>query len=436
MSKHRKKTNKGAGAQVAIICVTIILTLVTAVAGTGCAAWVYMRTTPDILPITSDTTYVSTVYDTIMDEERYFVEVDYYTANSGYGKEVVEVTFNAYTDYEYSAVKGRGVQFIDVSGSETTADLSKWVQNEYNRDMGIGYVPVEKLEWGDVMYVSLDDAPYGVSFNGTYKQSHTEYNAWTGFTNFVTGRWRSGMSSFTYETDEPYTMAEFWQALVKNITANSVGTGEYVISLVELSRYFGIYTINPENGQLDKQTTTFQDDYFAIKLRVHSNGMTKASQSAFGMYNRDNSWTITGLESDTKDYADVSTLQLLSAEDFDYTLALDINAYVPSIKQSVKERLIAANTNAVSITIDFDDNFFTNAHMQNLFLLGAEFLDDLDIDIASIKLKYNLNDDFIPLYIDKGLYAKFDINSSVVETSNKGNAAVQKIEFNYTVQGA
>lgn len=436
MSKYRKNTNKKASAQVAIIIVAIISTLLVAVAGTGCVAWVYMRTTPEILPITSDTTYISTVYDTVMKEERYFMEVDYFTADSGYGNEVVEVTFNSYTDYEFGAVKARGVQFINSDGKQTKSDLSKWLQCEYNKDFGIGYVPVEKMQWGDVMYLKLDNAPYAVSMNGTYKQSHSEYNAWTGITNFVTGNWRSGMSSYTYETEEHYTMAEFWQALIKSITVNSVGTGEYVISLVELSRYFGIYTINPENGQLDKQTTTFQDDYFAIKLRVHSNGMTKASQSNFGMYNRDNSWTITGLENDTKDYADVSTLQLLSAEDFDYVLALDINAYVPSIKQSVKERLIAANTKAVSIAIDFDDNFFATAHMQNLFLLGAEFLDDIDIDIAVIKIKYNLNDDFIPLYIDKGLYTKFEINSSDVETTNKGNAAVQKIEFNYTVQGA
>lgn len=422
-----------------IAIVTIIVVLAGVVGALGCAWWIYFKSNPELKPTTTDITYVGKVLDTGSGEERYFMEIDYWRNDDGVGKEVFEFAFTGYTDYEFRASKARGVQFVNTNNKRLN-DLENWTRRDYDRYGAISWKPLEEdtLGWGDYMYINLKGEPYGVAMKGQWEERIQYYDAWKAAGSFFTGKWNVHDRSLWYSDNiiyHNYTMLEFYQSVANSLTISSEPEGEYVLPLVEMSTFFVIGRVD-DKGNIDELTeTTFQDDFFAVKVRLHSGGMVKAAQSAFGVYIDDRHWTITGLNDDYLDYATVSALQTLSSEDFEYKFATGINAYVPSLRADVKARLQAAGVNKIDIRIDFDDNFWANKTTQALFLVASELLDEStdtnDFDVGVIYIKYNQAAGHIPLYIDSNIWARYKFAESDMTLENIKAAPIQKLIFDF-----
>ncbi len=422
MAKAKKKS----GLDSLVILITCVLMLAGTVGLIFGSVWLYIVSNPENIPESHATTYVSTITDQD-GEERYFIEIEYWDNSDGNGKEVVEITFNAYTGIEHNHVTQKVVQFSrkDASADEvdsmlgmtdlyeflmtTNQKMETWDAYYYDKDDASTWRSIERIDNTTPMYVTIGDTLYSVTMDGKYTIYNEQFNFFKSVANAFKGlagsvNYQDRNTWYNYLPEEKtYTMNEFYAALVNNLVVNDAGYGTNVLSLVDLSKYFSIK--NAETGQfIDVELNQeYAKQYFSVLVTRHHEGMTRSSESNVGIYKDDASWSLHGADDVTKDYYDYTIPIYLDENDFEYRYCEDLGGYIAVLKEkynssAYKRAVFSASIDVevfgedfllVGILHDVDHNYVTIAISRDEFSYHQEVF--YEILVGDIESKHYTN---------------------------------------------
>ncbi|MCM1306486.1 MAG: hypothetical protein NC037_01045 [Bacteroides sp.] len=397
MSKKKQKSS-----DIAVSIVACLLMIIGLLAIMTCVFWVYIKLNPDKGPETHLTTYVNSIIDE-NGNERQFLEVHYWENKDGRGKKVLEISFNAYSGQDCIAVRQLGVQYVY---EEETAMYN------YTKDGAASWKSLgqEIVEPGKTnLYLKIDDMPIAVVMDGTYTVSHRNVSSKSVaetvltlglnkvFRSVVLGEhnvWDRDTYYETWEETRNYTMADFYNELASAVLSNNVGYGTNILSLVDLANYF---TLKKAVGSIDEWTSLenyqeYQNEYFAVKVTKHRDGMLRANESDFGMFKDDADFTLIETDNMLTDYTGLEQNVILTYQDFDYRYCKEYGGYVAYVKDDVKNTLRAGRIDTVAILLDLSNTFFLAADYP---IVGIMY--DC-INVSSIDLTFN--QDTYPLFYE------------------------------------
>lgn len=261
--------------------------------------------------------------------QKRFMEVEYWANKDGSGQEVYEIKFNYLMDENKEYSYSQGLQYVNTANDERitfTYDLgySKdeikvqerlsgfWVWARYNYSIQHSHVytsggyynyasagndeylrstnPIDsntffKIEIGDQLYLMKLKGGYGQkddgNITGTYGTPLDESTLWTTIVN------HGNIYNYYAEYNITYLAA----IVLSSIRSAKYGTNcEYVF---EFGNLFDYYAYNSQSGQYDEDPTSFDKtvklsedikSYYSVFVKVHEDGLTKASDSMFGSF--------------------------------------------------------------------------------------------------------------------------------------------------------
>ena len=411
-AEKKKKIFKGIGI-VIVVLLYVFLLLISIVA---IVADVYI--TKNSLGIENiDITYTSKMYEED-GTERYPLEVVYYKNEDGRGVEAFEFCINSFSDYNFQALKGQGCQFINEEKMEGGLEnIEEWSRYDYTRQSGLAWASMSEQELesganGSQFYFNIDDQAYQFRLEGISGVSYvtnagaTASKVIDNFVNPITalkniGSLFTGGNIFSndkwvsYDTVKHYfTLDDFYYEIANSLTVSNVSSGEYSMSLVEMTRFFNIYKIS-DNGTVSESNSNadFADLYFDVNVKVMSSGLVRSEDSSFGIVGEDSDWTLVEEAKEFEDFVSYEQSTIIFADSFDFYDYPALNAVAISLKESVKESLTDANYNYTHVLIDFTSDYLSEFSDKNLLLL-----DDFMINVPFNGLYIKFNDASLKLY--------------------------------------
>lgn len=399
----------------ALDVVVIIITAILVIAGTLglllSSAWVYFQINKSAGPESHVTSYVSTIKDE-NDEERYFMELEYWENADGKGAEVFEFCFNAYSGIDCTTVIQKVAQFWRIPGVEiattasdistyvfanTTAGLADlatilanktsdtlendWNANYYDRDGGASFKSIDAVDCSTKQYVTISDALFSIQMNGTYTTTYKSVNfiksVGSFFKNLFTDWSAFGKDESWYDVhyeSHNYTMTDFYSACLNALVYNNVGYGTNILSLVDLSKYFTLQDgssgqfVDIENNQ------EYEKQYFAVKVTKHREGMRRAGESNALMLNNDAEWTLVETDGVYNDYTTVTRLREITIDDVEFFFSARLNGYVARIKDDVVFENCSISLDVSALDFPVVGFLFdrSNANYVSTSIIGAE----------------------------------------------------------------
>lgn len=344
-------------------------------------------------------TTISTAYvDNLkyVEDETYFMEVNYFSNALKNGAEVFEVRLNYYTDPEkvpedekvFKNVYSSGIQFIgkpafktikrNEPGSwgflklgdnhsyalELTGDNHKY----YNTTNGKSYEAIAKL--GEV---GINDK-WIVDFDGTIALIEQR--------GFSTDNPRVGQNSFEHFY-EYLDINSFIDALYKSVA--SLDNGLDVLQF-DMSKWFKGYILDETGRKFETVSHGHQNWMFInVKVNKSSNGLLSASQSIFNMVNADSNYYFDG--STLSDYWKSKTVYTLVANDFDFISHNGSTTdYLARLKPAAINYLWSFNNLDINVIIDLDSKYLVDTN-KKLVGFATNPYGILDIKQTTIKSK-------------------------------------------------
>lgn len=316
--------------KIAIHIANVALIVVTAMACLMTGLLIYFNTFgKNHVPHSITSTYATTVYDPVTDQDLPVLEANYYANKNNTGYEVIEFRMNVYSGYAKQGIYARGFQLVwDKDGKPvqytdpTTQEQSNlWYYDSYNNQ---SFETGHQYAWGDKMYVDIDGSTYAVAMDGTYQTSTTGFDLAKSTGNFfkaVFTDWGMFSESSNWNTttyyDHQYTYEDLLLKVRQIVKSSSNGTGDGVISLIDLGDFLHIYELdergNPKNTPIGNRGLI--NSYFTMATHYDNRGMAWTKQSLFGSVAGDNQFNITGL-TDNLDYWHATTVYNLTEQDF------------------------------------------------------------------------------------------------------------------------
>ena len=248
-------------------------------------------------------------------EDRYFLEVNYYTNTKNNGIELQELKLNYFTDYNLlsSGYRSTGMQYL---GNYQGLPLDTWDGNSEvsfmsftgNNDRYYGTSDESVKIANDYVDTSFYyyDSANSINFNGITNENGsiaTELKRSTGFIVKVDGRpfevkldkffdkdvgdvrnifgigWKVGEKYNRYY----YTYGSLFQSCLQASKIQSAGNGTYYVT-VDLSNFFSIREYDTATGKFkDDDVTDVIKNYAVMKFTVDENGAKNSTQSMFGI---------------------------------------------------------------------------------------------------------------------------------------------------------
>ena len=309
-----------------------VLIFVTAVAVLLSCLLLYFNTLgKDKLPTAITSTYATTVTDPLTGEEKPVLEANYYLNKNGTGYEVVEFRVNAYSGVAKQGIYARGFQMVwDKDGNivqytnPTTKEKSNvWYYDSFdNTSFETGHT----YKFGDKMVIDIDGDTYGVALDGQYSVTTKKFSFLKAvghtFAGLFTG-YDYGKKAYNFETTTyNYTFEDLLLKVKQIIKSCSNGTGDGVISLIDLGDFLHIYEYDTESGQFKGEpvggntSNSLINSYFTMATHFDNRGMAWYKQSIFNSVAGDSNYNITGL-TDNVDYWKATTTFELSEQQFE-----------------------------------------------------------------------------------------------------------------------
>ena len=363
---------------VALVVVTVFLTLMSGVL-------LYYKTIgKDKVPSAITSTYATTVEDPNTGEQLPTIEANYYSNNNGKGYEVIELLFNCYSGISKQAIYSRGFQLV------INDDGAKLYQ--YNRYDGVNFETGHEYEWGDKMVIDINGETYAVALDGEYSITTKNFNLgkaiWHTISGIFTG-WNYNENAFSYETKTyQYTFEDLLIKVGQILKSSSNGTGDSVISLVDLGDFLHIYEID-ENGQVAGEpigNRTLINSYFTMQTHYDNRGMVWAKQSMFQSVAGDSQFNISGI-ADNVDYWKVTSEVELTEQDFVARYLTSENGYYYSLSTEKINEL--KNFENLEINIDFNISNFEDVNV-----LGLDYYALYGLKINSLSISSSSQRDF------------------------------------------
>lgn len=379
-----------------------VLIFVTAVAVVmSCLLLYFNYLGKDKLPTAITSTYATTITDPLTGEEKPVLEANYYCNKNNTGYEVVEFRVNAYSGVAKQGIYARGFQMVwDKDGNivqytnPTTNEKSNvWYYDSFdNTSFETGHI----YEWGDKMVIDIDDKTYGVALDGQY----TVTNSYTDGVKIARTVACAGLNLLFFEdtnftktesTTYNYTFEDLMLKIKQIIKSCSNGTGDGVISLIDLGDFLHIYEYDTESGQFKGEpvggntSNSLINSYFTMATHFDNRGMVWYKQSIFGSVAGDSSYNITGL-TDSVDYWKATTTFELTEQDFEYRYSQIDNGFYYVLPTSLVNEL--KNYEDIEINITF------NVSNLDVNVLGFDYYALNGITVKSLTITSTTQRDF------------------------------------------
>lgn len=378
-----------------------VIILITAVAVLMSCLLLYFYTLgKDKLPSSITSTYATTITDPLTGEKRPVLEANYYLNKNNTGYEVVEFRVNAYSGVSKQGIYSRGFQMVwDKDGklvqyvdSTTNEKSNVWYYDSFNNEsFETGHI----YEWGDKMPIDIDGTTYGVALDGKYSVTTKNFSFLKAvghtFSGLLTG-YNYGTKAYVYETKTyNYTFEDLLLKIKSIVRSSSNGTGDGVISLIDLGDFLHIYEYDVESGQFSGEPiggTTINsliNSYFTMSTHFDNRGMSWHKQSIFGSVAGDGTFNITGLL-DSVDYWKALTPINITEQDFEERFSKVDNGYYYVLPTSVLNELKGFENLEINITFnvsDLDKN-----------VLGLDYYALNGLEINSLTITSDIERDF------------------------------------------
>lgn len=376
-----------------LVFVTIALTFMSGVL-------LYYKTMgKDKLPTAVTSTYATTVTDPQTGEEKPTIEANYYANKNGTGYQVVELLFNCYSGIGKQAVYSRGFQLVydkdghivpytyEVEHTTQTSDIYQY--DKYN---GEAFETGHNYTWGDPMIIDIDGQTYAVKLDGKYTVTNTYTDGWKiarsiglmGLNLIWEGTDFSKTEVHTYN----YTFKDLLIKVGQIIKSCNNGTGDSVISLIDLGDFLHIYNID-DNGQISGEplgVNTLQNSYFTMATHYDNRGMVWAKQSMFESVAGDSQFNISGISGNV-DYWLAETQYKLTEKDFTARYVTSDNGYYYVLSTDKLNEI--KNFDKVEITVDFNVSSFENVNV-----LGFDYYALYGIKVKTLIIRSNTQREF------------------------------------------
>lgn len=377
---------------VALIFVTIISVFA------SCLLLYFNTFGKDKLPSAITSTYATTVVDPLTGEKKPVLEANYYANKNGTGQEVVEFRVNAYSGVSKQGIYARGFQMVwDKDGKivqytdPTTGEKSNvWYYDSFdNKSFETGHI----YEWGDKMIIDIDGTTYGVALDGQYTVTKTYTDGWKiartvgfmGLNLLFEGTNFKKTETNTYN----YTFEDLLLKIKQIIKSCSNGTGDGVISLIDLGDFLHIYEFDgttfagePVGGNT---SNSLINSYFTMQTHYDNRGMAWYKQSIFSSVAGDSQYNITGL-TDNVDYWKATTTFDLTEQNFEARYSQVDNGFYYVLPTSL--------INELKEYEDIEINITFNVSNLEVNVLGFDYYALNGIKVNSLTIKSSTQRDF------------------------------------------
>ena len=242
------------------------------------------------------------------------------------------------------------------------------------------------------MIIDIDGKTYAVALDGQYTTSVKRFSFLKAvghtFAGLFTG-YNYGEKAYNVETTvHNYTFEDLLVKVGQILKSSSNGTGDSVISLIDLGDFLHIYPID-DNGQIGAEplgVNTIQNSYFTMTTHYDNRGMVWAKQSIFESVAGDSQFNISGL-SDNVDYWKVETQFKLTEKDFVGRYVSSDNGYYYVLSTAKLNEL--KNFENIEISVDFNISNFNNVNV-----LGFDYYALYGIQVKSLTIRSNTQREF------------------------------------------
>ena len=346
-------------------------------------------------------------------EDRYFIEVNYYSNEKNNGIELQELKLNYFTDYKLlsTGYRSTGMQYL---GNYQGKPLDTWDGNSElkfqifgNKDRHYG-VTEESVNIAN-NYVDKSfyyyDSINGVNFNGITNNNGSIATELKRSTSFIV---KLGGKPYEIRLDKYfdkdigdvrnlfgigqkvgekynryyYTYGSLFQSCLQATKIQSAGDGTYYVT-VDLSNFFSVREFDQETGKYKTDDVTdIIKTYSVMKFTYHENGARNSTQSMFGIIANSSKYDVEDTNVDTT-YWQERMLYTLDENDFAYRYSDIYDGYFISLNMDTKKLFASMPRAKVNVNIDLQSQYLLD---NNINIVGIDYngFEKFEIDTLSI----------------------------------------------------
>lgn len=329
-------------------------------------------------------------------EERWFMEVNYYSNSKNNGVQVQELKYNYFTGYNLTQDQYRstGMQYMgDFSTYTTTVnsedEANRKVLNEfyyYDTTLGANYSGY-KGQYGSVsttlnrdeqFIIKIDNRPFSIQLTGQYSTT--------------SGWWIFKTTTTTY-----FDYGDVFDAVFSSVESCDKGFGDYYL-VVDLSQYFTIreYDVASQKFKTDDVTDIIKN-YAVVKIHYDENGLANSSQSLFGSVMCNPNYGIKIDDVDTT-YWQERMVYTLNENNLSYRYSEVYDGYFVSLNMSTKKLFADMPRAKVNINIDLQSQYLLD---NKINIVGIDYNGFENFEIDTLTITGNAQTIYM---LDKALY--------------------------------
>lgn len=399
-------------------------------------------------------------------QDRYFLEVKYYSNDNNNGIMLQELKINYFTDFNLlsSGYRSSGMQYL---GDYQGLPLDTWDGNSEISFMKIGnndryYGTSDECVQIANNYVDKSfnyyDFTNGINWNGITNNNGsiaTELKRTTEFIIKIDDRafsikldkyfdkdvgdvrnifgigWKVGEKYNRYY----YTFGSLFQSCMQAVRTNSAGYGDYYIT-VDLSSLFSIKEYDLENKKFKEDNVSdIIKSYAVLKFHYDENGARNSSQSMFGIIDNNSKYDIEEETVDTTYWQERMTYNLdekakYNGKDiFVYRYSEVYGGYFVSLNLDVKQIFQEMPRAKVNIIFDLNSDYLKE---KNINIVGLDYNAFADFEIDTINFKGESQTIYL---LDSALYnsnlktLKYSAGISFVMAENSINSEYEEVQL-------
>ena len=361
-------------------------------------------------------------------EDRYFLQVNYYSNDKKNGIELQELKLNYFTDYNLlsTGYRSTGMQYL---GNYQGLPLDTWDGNSEVSFMNFGnndrYYGTSETSvniannYVDKSFVYYDSSN-GINFNGITNENGnigTELKRSTEFIVKIGGKpyavrlnkyfdkdvgdvrnifgigWKVGEKYNRYY----YTYGSLFQSCMQAVRTNSAQYGDYYIT-VPLGSLFSIREYDTESKKWKTDDVTdIINTYTVLKFHYDENGAKNSTQSMFGIIDNNSKYDVEDNNVDTT-YWQERMVYTLTEQNFEYRYSDVYKGYFASLSLDTKKLFADMPRTKVNINLDLNSQYLKD---KKINIVGFEYNACEDFEIDTLSITGNAQ---IFYMLDKALY--------------------------------
>lgn len=337
-------------------------------------------------------------------EQRWFMEVNYFSNSKNNGVQIQELKYNYFTGYDLTENQYRstGMQFMGdfatyITYVNSEDEANRKVLDEfyyYDTTLGANYSGY-KGQYGSVsttlnrdqqFIIKIDDKPYSIQLTGQYDTISYETSGWWIFksTKKITTR--------TY-----FDYGDVFDCVFSSIESCDKGFGDYYL-VIDLSQYFTIreYDIESQKFKADDVSDIIKN-YAVVKIHYDENGLVNSNQSIFGSVMCNPNYGITDDNINTI-YWQERMVYTLNEDDFTYRYSEIYDGYFVSLNMATKKLFTDMPRAKVNINIDLKSQYLVD---NKINIVGIDYNGFENFEIDTLTITGNKQTFYM---LDKALY--------------------------------